>query len=88
MHQDLGFRSASRIGVHSQTATIAYSANITATNLEFVRSAIHLSASQCSASRGVTYMKPIYIVTGIAIFAALAFAIGPDVMRYIRISAM
>jgi hypothetical protein len=33
-------------------------------------------------------MKAIYIATGIAIFAALAFAIGPDVVRYIKISAM
>ena len=33
-------------------------------------------------------MKPIYIATGIAIFAALAFAIGHDVVRYITISAM
>ena len=80
--------AAHPIGVLSQTATIAYSAAITATNLEFVRSAIHVSASQCSASRGVTHMKPIYIATGIAIFAALAFAIGPDVVRYIKISAM
>lgn len=37
----------------------------------------------------VTYVKPIYIIAmGVAIFAALAFAIGPDVVRYIKISAM
>jgi hypothetical protein len=33
-------------------------------------------------------MKPIYIAMGIAIFAVFAFAIGPDVVRYIKISAM
>jgi hypothetical protein len=33
-------------------------------------------------------MKAFYIVAGAAIFAVLAYAIGPDVVRYVRISSM
>jgi hypothetical protein len=38
----------------------------------------------------VTFMTPIYIATGISIvvIAAIAFAIGPDVVRYLRIRSM
>ena len=33
-------------------------------------------------------MKAFCIVAGVAMFAVLAYAIGPDVVRYIRISSM
>jgi hypothetical protein len=33
-------------------------------------------------------MKPLYIATGVAIIAVLAYAIGPDLVRYIKISTM
>jgi hypothetical protein len=33
-------------------------------------------------------MKPFYIAAGFAMVALLAYAIGPDVVRYIKISTM
>jgi hypothetical protein len=33
-------------------------------------------------------MKQLYIATGIAIIAVLAYAIGPDLVRYIKVSTM
>jgi hypothetical protein len=33
-------------------------------------------------------MKVLYIAAGVAVFAVIAYAIGPDVVRYVRISSM